>query len=215
MKILEISALAFNKNYFKFLKDVKNFKDKGIVNLHYDVMDNIFVPNTSFKNLQHLNYLIKQGFNISVHLMVNDVEKYLKKLVYKNIKYITFHCESQDIEKSKDLIRFIKSKNIKAGIAIKPNTDIKKYQPLLKMCDIVTVMSVEPGFGGQKYIANSEKRAKEIKSLAREDTLIQIDGGINEETLNISKNYCDMFVSGSFLYNNINDYQKFVNLISK
>lgn len=214
MKKIEISALAFNKNPLKFIKDVNAFKQKNILDLHYDVMDNVFVPNKSFNNLQYLNYLIKKGFNISVHLMVNDVEKYLKRLVYKKVQYITFHCESQDIQKGKDLIRFIKSKGIKAGIAIKPKTNIDDYKELIAMSDIITVMSVEPGFGGQTYIKDSEKRAEQIKKLANKNTLIQIDGGINEETLNLSKNSCDFFVSGSFLYKNIDSYPKYLSIIS-
>lgn len=216
MKVIEISALSFNKNYFKFRKDIKNCLDNEIKHLHYDVMDDVFVPNTSFSKLEKLDYLIKKGFSISVHLMVENVENYLKKLVYKNVDIITFHCESQDVEKGIELIRFIRSKNIKAGIAIKPKTNLKDYETLIKMSDVITLMSVEPGFGGQKYIENSEKRALEIKKIAnKKNIIIQIDGGINRETMMLAKNNCEYFVSGSFLYKNMNKYKEFMDELNK
>lgn len=213
MKTIEISALAFSKDKEQFIKDVEKCLANSIKSLHYDVMDNQFVPNTSFQELEHLDYLIEKGFDISVHLMVNDVESYLKKIVYKNVKFITFHCESQPIEKSVELIRFIRSKNIRAGIAIKPKTDLKQYEKLIKMSEIITLMSVEPGFGGQSYIPNSENRALEIKKLANPNVIIQIDGGINEQTLQLAKNNCEMFVSGSFLYKNMESYKKYMDMI--
>ena len=214
MKKLEISALAFSKDFNQFKNDVDTMLKNGIIDLHYDVMDNIFVPNSSFQNLEHLDYLIEKNFSISVHLMVQDVESYLKKIVYKNVRYITFHCESQDVEKSIELIRFIRSKNIKAGIAIKPKTNIEEYEKLIKIADIITIMSVEPGFGGQKYIAGSDKRVMEIKKIAKQDAIFQIDGGINDETLPIVKNCCDMFVSGSFLYKNASKYKELLKIIN-
>lgn len=214
MKKLEISALAFSKDFNQFKNDVDTMLKNGIIDLHYDVMDNIFVPNSSFQNLEHLDYLIEKNFSISVHLMVQDVESYLKKIVYKNVRYITFHCESQDVEKSIELIRFIRSKNIKAGIAIKPKTNIEEYEKLIKIADIITIMSVEPGFGGQKYIDGSDKRLMEIKKIAKQDAIFQIDGGINDETLPIVKNCCDMFVSGSFLYKNASKYKELLKIIN-
>lgn len=211
---LEISALAFRKNFEDFKKDVIRMKKNNISSLHYDVMDNIFVPNTSFINLDFLDYLISNDFEISVHLMVKDVEYYLKKIVYKKVKYITFHCESQNVEKGIELIRFIRSKNILAGVAIKPKTNINDYERLIKMSDIITVMSVEPGFGGQKYIEGSEKRVNLIKQINK-DALIQIDGGINNLTINLVKDNCDLIVSGSYLYDNANNYQALEKLINQ
>lgn len=213
-KKIEISALAFNKNFFEFKKDVNKCLEYGINNLHYDIMDNIFVPNSSFQNLEKLDSLIKKGFSISAHLMVSDVEKYVKKLVYKSVKYITFHCESQNIEKSIEIIRYIRGKNIKCGIAIKPKTNIEEYKKLIEMSDILTVMSVEPGFGGQKFLENSPSRISDIKKLCKNNTLIQIDGGINDETIRLVKNYCDFFVTGSYLYKNMENYKNILEEIN-
>lgn len=212
MKKIEISALAFNQN--DFINDAIKFKNNQIMDLHYDVMDNIFVPNTSFPNLENLDFLIENGFNISIHLMVKDVESYLKKVVYKNVKYITFHCESQSVSKSIEFIRFIRSKNIKAGIAIKPKTNLDDYKDIIKISDIITVMSVEPGFGGQSFIEGSDERVRQIKKIAKNNVIIQIDGGINEKTLQIVKNDCNLFVSGSFLYKNIENYNDYLKLIA-
>lgn len=205
MKKLEISALAFSKDKDQFKKDLQNCIDNDVLDLHYDVMDNIFVPNYSFQNLEYLDEIIEKGFSVSVHLMVQDVEPFLKKLVYKDVKYITFHCESQDIERSIEFIRFIRSKNIKAGIAIKPKTNLKEYQKLIKISDVITVMSVEPGFGGQKYIPTSGERIDEIKKIAKQNVIIEVDGGINNEVLPLIQNKANLFVSGSFLYKNLNN----------
>lgn len=212
-KIIEISALPFKKSIFKFKKDVKNCLENNIKDLHYDVMDNIFVNNLSFHKLQRLNYLIKKNINVGVHLMVSDVEKYVKKLINKKLKYITFHCEAIDISLSKKIINLVQQKNIKCGIAIKPNSDLEKYKELIQMSNFITVMSVEPGFGGQKYIENSEVRAEQIKKMANDDCIIQIDGGITDTTM-LKAKICDNFVSGSFLYNQKEKYNDFIKILN-
>ncbi|EGZ31584.1 ribulose-phosphate 3-epimerase [Malacoplasma iowae] len=197
-KIIEASILAFDRNYFKFKKTSKLMWNQKIKNIHYDVMDGNFVPNTAY-NGERINLLKKIGFKISVHLMVCDVEKYVKKFVYKNIDYLTFHCEAVDKEKAVEIIKFIKGKNIKAGIAIKPETSIEDYIELIRMSDIITVMGVQPGFGGQKYIPETTNRLKELSKLKHEGCVIQLDGGVTTEIIKLTKEYVDSFVSGSFL----------------
>lgn len=197
-KKIEASILAFERNFFKFKKTSKLMWEQGITNIHYDVMDGIFVPNTAY-NGERINLLKKIGFKISVHLMVADVEKYIKKFVYKNIDYLTFHCEATDKNKAMEIIKFIKGKNIKAGIAIKPETPIEHYIELIRMSDIITVMGVQPGFGGQKYIPQTTDRLKELSKLKPEGCIIQLDGGVTTEIIKLTKEYVDSFVSGSFL----------------
>lgn len=197
-KKIEASILAFDKNYFKFKKMAKVMWEEGIENIHYDVMDGQFVPNTAY-NGERINLLKKIGFKISVHLMVTDVEKYVKKFIYKNIDYLTFHCEPIEKNKAAEIIKFIKGKNIKAGIAIKPDSQTENYIELIRMSDIITVMGVQPGFGGQKYIPSTTDRLKELKKLKQNNCIIQLDGGVTSEIIKLTKEYVDSFVSGSFL----------------
>lgn len=214
-KIIELSVLALNqKNESEFKKQLNECLKYGIKNIHYDIMDNQFVPNTSFINLEFLDYLIDKNCIVSCHLMVKDVKKIVTEIVKKNVSYITFHCESQSISNGKEIIKFIKSKNIKTGIAIKPTTDLKAYSELIKLSDKITVMSVEPGFGGQKYIIGSEKRIDEIKKIANINTIIEIDGGINDQTIKLCKDGADHFVTGSFLFENLEKYEHLKKLIN-
>ena len=215
-KIVELSVLALNqKNETEFKKQFESCLKHGIKYIHYDVMDNQFVPNTSFLKLEFLDYLIDKGCIVSCHLMVQNVKEMVEKIVNKKVTYITFHCEAQSIEEGKKIIQFIKSKNIKAGIAIKPKTDLQKYIDLIKMSDKITVMSVEPGFGGQKYINGSESRIEEIKKIANQKAIIEIDGGINNETIKLCKNSANHFVTGSFLFENLEKFSELKNLINK
>lgn len=207
MRTIEASLLAINQKKSEFVKTIKLLKKNNINNIHYDVMDNIFVPNTSF-NGEHLKYLKKKGFIISVHLMVANPAKYIELYLSKyEFDYLTFHCEATSIQQAIKLIQQIKKYNIKAGIAIKPNTDVRLYEDVLKECDIVTIMGVEPGFGGQKYIPSTTEKIKKIKKLINENTVLQIDGGVNLEVINLLKNDINMFVSGTFLIKNINNLE--------
>lgn len=212
MKILEVSVLAFDKSFFKFRKTAKRMMNNGIQNVHYDVMDGKFVPNTAFEG-EKIKFLNKLGFSINVHLMVCDVENYIKKFIYSPISNITFHCEPIDKEKIKECIKFIRSKNIGAGIAIKPNTKLEDYSEIIKMCDVITLMSVEPGAGGQKYIPQSTEKLKKLFEMKNPGTLIELDGGVTTEVIKMTKKYVDIFVSGSFLTNYKGDIKELINLV--
>lgn len=212
-KIIEVSALAFSKKKTEFKKMAKIIKNKNINHLHYDVMDNIFVKNTAF-NGEYLKFLKEKiGYIISVHLMVNDVEKYVNLFINYKIDYLTFHCEPIAISKAIEILKLIKLCNIKAGIAIKPQTNIMDYQELFHHIDIITVMGVEPGFGGQKFILSTVEKLKEIKKVIPPNIIIQLDGGVNLEVIKLTKEYVDFFVSGSFLINYENDFNEIFTLI--
>ena len=171
--------------------------------IHIDVMDGEFVNNTSFP-YKEVETLV-DGFNYDVHLMVNDVKKYIDDFKNINPKYITFHVE---VGNTLDLINYLKDKNIKVGLAINPRTDIEEVIPYLGYIDLVLVMSVEPGQGGQKFIMDTIDRIDKLYEYRKDKDLnfeISVDGGINDETIKyVSK--CDIVVSGSYVTNG--DYEE-------
>ena len=203
--MISVSILGINEIKEK-LEEIDNTTCDYI---HIDIMDGIFVPNK-------VEYNNEYRFNkkIDIHLMVEDVEKYIEKYKILNPTYITFHFEiNQNI---KNIIEKIKENNIKVGISIKPNTDINLIKPYLNMIDLVLVMSVEPGFGGQKFIENSTNKINTLNKIREENNykyLIEVDGGINIDTIDKVKN-ADIKVVGSYITNSQN-YQEKIDTLKK
>lgn len=199
-KIIEPSLLSFDlKNIQIELDEMKNL---GLNQIHYDVMDNVFVPNTAF-DTEWLDLLNKNGFDLSVHFMVTNPKKWVERFIsYHGIKAITFHVEPITETEAIDLINYIKSKNVLAGIAIRPTTDPLKYKNILMQCDLITVLGVQPGFGGQKFMpiaVENLNKLKEFKNNSNQNLIVQLDGGVNFDVLKQTYQYADWFVSGSFL----------------
>ena len=187
---------------FKALENSINKVNKASV-LHIDVMDGIFVPNISFG--QGIQKQIRSSFKnmiFDTHLMIIDPIKYIKDFVDAGSDYITFHIEAKsDINQTIDLIH---SYNKKAGLSIKPNTNWEDLKPYLNKIDLILVMSVEPGFGGQSFMPNSIEKIKCLYDYKKEHNLnylISVDGGINNETYKFVKDAgCDLAVMGSYLF---------------
>lgn len=176
--------------------------------IHIDAMDNIFVPNYQLP-VEETNKLAKYSKKkLDIHLMVEDPIQYINKLdTNKSINNITFHIEiNEDIDK---VIELIRQKGYHVGIAIKPNTNMKNLDKYLDKIDIVLIMSVEPGFGGQKFIKETITRIKYLRN-KKTDILIEVDGGIDDKTIKDINLICDIAVSGSYIINNDN-YQKAIN----
>ena len=162
--------------------------------LHLDIMDGIFVKNKTW-DISEIKNLINYNKPLDVHLMVSDVYKYVDEYKELNPEFITFHYEVDlDIM---DIINYIKKYNIKVGLSIKPNTKVDEIIPYLPYLDLVLVMSVEPGEGGQKFIINSVDKIKKLKEL-KGDYLIEVDGGINDSTISLVKDV-DIAVIGSYI----------------
>lgn len=172
--------------------------DKYTDYMHYDIMDGIFTEN---KTIDY-DILLKQTQNVNspkdVHLMVRDNKKYVDRLKKINPEFITIHLETME----EDDVDYIKNENIKVGIAINPDVDVKRLIPYLNKIDLVLVMSVKAGKGGQKFIDISEK-IDYLYDYRKENNLnylIEVDGGITPDVLNKVKK-ADMVVVGSFITN--------------
>ncbi len=187
-----------------FMKVEESLKDiiHDVDYVHMDIMDGEFVPNISFGPaiVKSLRPMTEVPFD--THLMILHPQNYIKQFAEAGSQYITFHVEADcDVMET---INLIKSYGVKAGLSIKPNTtveEIKKYLPYL---DLVLVMSVEPGFGGQKFMVSAIDKCKELKELREKNNynyLISVDGGINDKTLPQISKYLDLAVSGSYVCN--------------
>ena len=175
--------------------------------IHIDIMDGNFVPNEQFKKEEIQSLLPLSTKPVDIHLMVSNPLEYIDILNYPNIFNITIHLEiTKDI---KSILKTIKDKGYKCGIAIKPKTDIKKLIPYIKDIDLILIMSVEPGFGGQEFIPNTINRIKEIKEL-NPNLIIVVDGGIKDTNINLIKNSIDIAVVGSYITNK-SDYNEAIN----
>ena len=166
--------------------------------IHVDVMDGKFVKakNLPFKYLDRMSYILKK--RLDVHLMVKDPTKFIEKYATLNSEYITVHVELGEIDKYFELI---KSYGIKCGLAINPDTDVNLLRKYLNKIDLILVMSVFPGAGGQSFIEETTKRIDSIKSMiGNRKILINVDGGINDTTIGKVKN-TDIVVSGSYIVN--------------
>ena len=185
--------------------------------IHIDVMDGKFVSDTQFsiKEIGAVNLVTK--YPMDVHLMVNDPLKYINELENMNISYITFHLEvKKDIKK---IIDKIKELGYKVGISIKPNTDVQELVPYLKDVDMVLIMSVEPGLGGQKFLNSTLKKIRDLKKIINKEGYsikIEVDGGINDATIK-KLDGVDIAVVGSYIvksdnyYNSVNGLLKSFN----
>ena len=182
-------------------ENIKKLDNTTIDMLHVDIMDGIFVPNKTWNNYEVKELLNDTQKEKDVHLMVNDVKKYIDDFKIINPTYITFHYEA--VDNIFDTIRYIKSLNIKVGLSIKPNTLIKDIVPYLEYLDLVLVMSVEPGYGGQTFIDSSINKINDLYELRNSNNyhyLIEVDGGINDKTAKMC-NKADILVIGSFITN--------------
>ena len=197
MKI-SASFLSIKDNIKENIKKLDNTK---IDYLHLDIMDGKFVSNETW-NLTELKDLL-EGHNkpLDVHLMVDNVYSFIDKFAKLEPEFITFHYEA--VEDPYLVVDYIKSYNIKAGISIKPDTDVKVLDDLLDYVDLILVMSVEPGKGGQKFIETTYEKVKYLKERKKcYKYLIEVDGGINDT--NIKDLKCDIAVVGSFITNSDN-----------
>ena len=178
--------------------------------LHVDVMDGHFVPNITIGPVvvAGLRSYTKQV--LDTHLMISDPAKYLDNFITSGSDRITFHIETTNDPIS--IIKQIRNAGAKVGISIKPNTSVSTIYPLISLVDQVLVMSVEPGFGGQKFMSSSLDKIKEINDLRdkfNKDLLIVVDGGINKETALLCKEAgANVLVAGSYVFNSKNPSER-------
>ena len=198
-KKVSVSILS-SKN---IIEDLIDLESTDVDYIHIDVMDRKFVKNKfdPFKTLYRMSYILTK--RLDVHLMVEKPLKYIEKYSTLNTEYITIHVELGD-DKINECFNLIKSYGIKFGLSIRPNTDIKLLEKYLDKIDLILIMSVEPGLGGQLFIEGTTERLDNIKKMiGKRKICINVDGGINDKTISkVEKS--DIVVSGSYIINGDN-----------
>ncbi len=201
MFIVSPSALA--ADFAKLGDELKKVQKAGAAYIHLDVMDGIFVPNISFgapmiSSLRKSSQLI-----FDVHLMITEPQRYIDDFIKAGADIITIHYESCD--DPAEVIRYIKSKEVKAGLSIKPATPAEAIYDLLPMLDMALVMTVEPGFGGQKMMPDMLEKVRKIRKYADEHKLkldIEVDGGLTADNVGMATEAgANVIVAGSAVFN--------------
>ena len=195
-----ISPSILSADFADLKNDIKRV-EPYVKWLHIDVMDGHFVPNISIgipvvKSIRKATNLF-----LDTHLMIENPEKYIEAFYKAGSDLITVHYEAT-LDNTLNVINQIKSFGLKAGLSIKPKTDVSKIAKYIDFCDLILVMTVEPGFGGQKFMTDCAEKIKEIKEISKnKDLIIQVDGGINDKTAKICASFgANSLVAGSYIY---------------
>lgn len=195
MKTLAPSILA--ADMLNLGDELKKIENSGSKYVHVDVMDGCFVPNISFGMPIISSVRKATDLVVDVHAMIVDPDKYIMDFIKCGADIVTFHLEALPKERILNAIKLIHDNGKKVGISIKPKTSEREIIPYLDLIDMVLVMTVEPGFGGQSFMYDMMDKIKAIRDINK-DIDIQVDGGINDETLQIAKEAgANIFVLGT------------------
>ncbi|MGL4731594.1 MAG: ribulose-phosphate 3-epimerase [Clostridium sp.] len=202
--MMKLSPSILSADFSNLGKAVEDLEKYGADMVHIDVMDGMFVPNISFgvpimKSIRKCTKLI-----FDVHLMIEEPSRYVKEFASAGADIITVHAEAdRHLDRT---VNYIKSLGVKVGIALNPATPVETIKHLIPIVDMVLIMSVNPGFGGQKYISYCSEKVKEVKELSdtlNKDLMIQVDGGVGmnniKEVVNCGAN---VIVAGSAVFKN-------------
>ena len=204
---MKLAPSVLSADFANLLNSCKKVENAGCEYLHLDVMDGHFVPNISFGPDLLSGIRKMTDLYIDVHFMLSEPRKYAKKYVAAGADGITFHTEAfhNDLDEITACLDYIHSLDCDAGIVVKPATDIKKFEPVFKDCDLILIMSVEPGFGGQPFMAEQLEKVQylyQIREAKGYQYRIEIDGGITDKTKDVCiKAGVDTLVAGSYVFN--------------
>ena len=197
-----IAPSILNADNLNLETDIKDAIAAGISRFHIDIMDGHFVPNLSFG--PQLVEDFKREFPMTdaeIHLMSDDPDDLVPAFVNAGADWVELHYEAMSEKKLDYWLDYLISNDVKTSLAINPDTPSDVVSKFALKLDQVLVMTVHPGFGGQKFITDSAEKIKQVREIVGPDTVIEVDGGVNDQTIKIAKDAgADIFVVGSYLY---------------
>ena len=201
---IKIAPSILSADFSKLGEEIKKLNKSSCDYIHIDVMDGHFVPNLTFGTdiIKSIKPLTDKP--LDVHLMINPVKKYINDYITAGADILTIHQEIDD--NVLDCLKLIKKKKVKAGLSIKPDTSYETVKKYLDMLDLVLIMTVEPGFGGQSFMQSQVKKIRKVKELIGDRSIeIEVDGGINPETAKqVIIAGAKVLVAGSAIFKNEN-----------
>ncbi len=203
MENIKIAPSILSADFSKMGEEIISLEKSGADIIHCDVMDGVFVPNITF-GIKMVNDIRKvTKLPLDAHLMIVNPENYVEQFAKAGADFITVHYEACK-ENLPFVLEKIKKAGVKCGCVINPDTDPEKIRDVVPLCDIILVMSVFPGFGGQKFIPSAIESLKKVKKMildSKKDILLEIDGGINLENVSLVKEAgADVIVAGNTVF---------------
>ena len=197
----KIAPSILSADFANLERDIHDLEKNGADIVHVDIMDGIFVPNISI-GIPVVAALRKvTDLPLDVHLMIDRPVRYVEEFVKAGADYVTIHVEADQPQNTLEALDKIKALGCKAGIVLKPKTPVEAAIPYLEKCDMILVMTVEPGFGGQKFMADMMPKVAQLKEWMEDinpDCLIEVDGGVDANTCAVCKeNGANVLVAGS------------------
>ena len=197
---MKIAPSVLTADFSKLIDELHSIDNADLI--HLDIMDGHFVPNISFGPAIVKSIHDQTHLPLDIHLMVTDPLQWVPKFAFPQTKYMTIHVEANHVSEA---IQAINKEHIGVGLSLKPKTPVRAIIPFINEVSLVLIMTVEPGFGGQSFMAEMMDKVKELVELRKKERLnflIEIDGGVNDETIQIAKaSGVDISVVGSFLFN--------------
>jgi len=196
---IEIAPSILSADFANLSAEIADVESAGVKMIHLDVMDGHFVPNITIgppviAKLRKCSSLI-----FDTHLMISEPEKYAKNFVEAGSNHITFHIET--VSEPAKFVEYLHGLGVSAGVTLNPETPVEAIKDVAPVCDMVLVMTVHPGFGGQKFIDSAARKCKQIREMVGPDVRIEVDGGIDPDTTPIVVGYgADTLVAGFAIF---------------